>query len=532
MQINPQEIRGNWQAGYALDVHTKSSQLLPDGEFDTEYTNTGRMVNQVKYQLVQSKIQPLAEIAAKFVKEEFAVDGHIALPYISAIIPIPPSVTSRPFQPVLEIAKKIGSLLHKPVCTDYLIKVRSTRLVKNLQYDEKQAEIQGAFDVQSQGFKERGVLLFDDLYDSGSTLAEATYVLYEHARVSHVLVLTLTKTRTGRNPNYDSIPINAYPNDEEKMDIEKDFIWFRLFKTRGIGAKSLTSIAMILEKKNLSPEILLSSQHDVIMQHPELAKYSSKTIEVDEEKVLAEYELLKDSNVEIIHPRHPDFPPNPLKIAPMLFIKGKRKLLTANGVAIVGSRNVSDTSTRIARQLAGNLAKMDFNVVSGYAKGVDYEAHFGALSEGGTTTIVLPYGIRELRQRSGLKEFDWQKNILAVSQFDPEDRWKEHNAMIRNQLICALSKAVVVVESGPKRDAQGKMSGTFNTALTALDMKRPLFVMDPKRFDNPPMGNADLIKLGGERFDPVDGADKIISAAKTELFPVKKQDSHEQLNFL
>lgn len=153
MQINPQEIRGNWQAGYALDVHTKSSQLLPDGEFDTEYTNTGRVVNQVKYQLVQSKIQPLAEIAAKFVKEEFAVDGHLALPYISAIIPIPPSDTSRPFQPVLEIAKKIGSLLHKPVCTDYLIKVRSTRLVKNLQYDEKQAEIQGAFDVQSQGFK-------------------------------------------------------------------------------------------------------------------------------------------------------------------------------------------------------------------------------------------------------------------------------------------------------------------------------------------------------------------------------------------
>lgn len=316
------------------------------------------------------------------------------------------------------------------------------------------------------------------------------------------------------------------------MSIERAYIWFRLFRTRGIGAKSLTSIAMILEKKNLSPEILLSSQHDVIMQHPELAKYSSKTIEVDEEKVLAEYELLKDSSVEIIHPIHPDFPPHLLEIAPMLFIEGQRTLLATNGVAIVGARNVSDTSTRIARQLAGDLAKMDLNVVSGYAKGVDYEAHFGALSEGGTTTIVLPYGIKELRQRSGLKEFDWQKNILVVSQFDPEDRWREHNAMIRNQLICALSKTVVVIESGPERDAQGKMSGTFNTAQTAFDMKRPLFIMDPKRFDNPPKGNEDLIKLGGERLDP-DGAAKTIfrhiSAAKSNPPRTEKQGFAEQL---
>ena len=74
--------------------------------------------------------------------------------------------------------------------------------------------------------------------------------------------------------------------------------------------------------------------------------------------------------------------------------------------------------------------------------------------------------------------------------------------MVRNKLVCALSKAVVVIESGPKKDSQGKMSGTFNTARTALDMKRPLFVLDPKYFDNPPKGNEDLITLGGKHFDP------------------------------
>ena len=104
--------------------------------------------------------------------------------------------------------------------------------------------------------------------------------------------------------------------------------------------------------------------------------------------------------------------------------------------------------------------------------------------------------------------------------------------MTRNKLVCALSKAVVVIESGPEKDSQGKMSGTFNTAQTALSMNLPLFVLNPKCFDNPPKGNADLIDLGGECFDPDGGAEAIvksISAAKTELPPVEKQDSPEQL---
>jgi DNA processing protein len=260
--------------------------------------------------------------------------------------------------------------------------------------------------------------------------------------------------------------------------------------------------------------------------------YNGKIRVEVEEEVRAEHEQLKAQGVEFIYPRHPDFPPHLLEIAPMLFIKGQRKLLTSDGVAIVGSRNVSETGIRVARGLAAELANAGLNVVSGYAKGVDSEAHLGALATEGTTTIVLPYGIKELRQKSVFSEFDWQRDVLAVSQFDPGVKWLARNAMARNKLVCALSKAAVVIESGPERDSQGKMSGTFNTAQTALSMNLPLFVLDPKGFDNPPKGNAGLIDLGGECFDPDGGAEAIvksISAAKTELPPVEKQDSPEQL---
>ena len=317
------------------------------------------------------------------------------------------------------------------------------------------------------------------------------------------------------------------------MNIERDYFWFRLFKARGIGPKSLISIAKILEKEDRHPEMLPRNQSDLSTQFPELSKILNGKIRAeDSDKAYMEYEQLKTQGVDFIYPRHPDFPPHILEIAPMLFTKGQRKLLISDGVAIVGSRNVSDTGICAARKLAAEFANEGLNVVSGYAKGVDSEAHLGALAAEGTTTMVLPYGIKELRQKSAFSEFDWQRDVLAVSQFDPDVKWLARNAMARNKLVCALSKAVVVIESGPEKDSQGKMSGTFNTAQTALSMNLPLFVLNPKCFDNSPKGNADLIDLGGECFDLDGGAEAIvksISAAKTELPPVEKQDSPEQL---
>ena len=199
ISLNPQEIHGNWRAGYALDFHTVSSHLLPDGTYDTERTEIGELVFRVKYRNDQSKIQPIAEIAAKFVKEEFAVNGYSILPYLDAVIPIPPSDTNRFFQPVPEIAAKIGQILDIPVISDYLIKVRETRPLKNLEEGENRREqLHGAFAIQSTPKKYRCVLLFDDIYRSGETLTEITDVLHKQGNMSHVLVLTLTQTRTKR----------------------------------------------------------------------------------------------------------------------------------------------------------------------------------------------------------------------------------------------------------------------------------------------------------------------------------------------
>ena len=320
------------------------------------------------------------------------------------------------------------------------------------------------------------------------------------------------------------------------MKINRDYFWFRLFKTRGIGPKSLTSIAKMLETQQLDPEMLPRNQNDLSAQFPGLAKIlNGKIREEDREKVLEEYEQLKNLGIEIIYPGHSDFPPNLLEISPVLFVKGQRKYLTADSIAIIGSRNVSDKGRSVARKLAGDLARAGMNIVSGYAKGVDSEAHLGALEVEGTTTIALPYGIKELQQKKSFKEFDWKRDVLVVSQFDPSVKWLASNAMIRNKLVCVLSKAVVVIESGPERDEQGKMSGTFNAAKTALGMDLPLFVLDPSCLDNPPRGNAELIALGGNLLDSVNGAeqiDKYISVKTEESIKTAEHNFAEQLPLL
>ena len=205
MNINPREIRGKWRVGWALDFHTRSSTRLPDGRFDNEYTELGALLHTVKYYGDKRPILPIAETAAKFIKKELAVDGILVHPHLESIVPIPPSDTTRDFQPVFEIAREMGKILSLRVDPDYLIKTRQTLPHKNLESNESGREqLNGAFEIRSQSRNYRCILLFDDIYRSGETLTEATRVLHKDGNIhnknrqSRVFVITLTQTRTRR----------------------------------------------------------------------------------------------------------------------------------------------------------------------------------------------------------------------------------------------------------------------------------------------------------------------------------------------
>ncbi|WP_013320237.1 DNA-processing protein DprA [Gloeothece verrucosa] len=323
-----------------------------------------------------------------------------------------------------------------------------------------------------------------------------------------------------------------------------EYFWFRLLQTPGIGAKSLVTIAKLLQKYNLSPEKIPNSKKELSSLFPELAKIIlNKIKKEDQEKIFQEYNEIEREDINLFYPQHPHYPEKLLNkldkygISPVLFYQGQSKLLDQTGIAVVGSRNVSVKGIEATQKLAHNLALEGINVISGYAKGVDSEAHLSALQAEGTTTLVLSYGIKEFRLKKEFNGFNFKKNILTISQFSLKTKWMARNAMARNKLVCALSQGIIVIESGPEKDELGKMSGTFNTGLTALNMNLPLFVVNPEYFEKPPQGNYDLIKKGGVKIDPEKGISQIIEhlsklqltiksepkknvAVQTELFPI------------
>lgn len=291
---------------------------------------------------------------------------------------------------------------------------------------------------------------------------------------------------------------------------DREYSAYMLLNAPGFGAKSLHYIYDNLKKFGLTiNDLFEAGQQQLSRWLPELGqgKFSRANLNalssLDDDRLYNSYQKLKHEQVHVIgldDERYPQSIINRLgeNAPPVLFCKGNLKLLNESGVSIVGSRDVSDFAVLLTKRIANRLAENSFNVTSGLAKGVDTSAHVGALEAGGTTTMVLSYGFNHLSVKKEIKEHNWEKNTLFISQFMPYEKFSGQNAMARNKLVCALSSAVIVISSGPERDQTGKMSGTFDAGLTALKYKIPLFILNPELLKpNPPRGNYDLIQIGG-----------------------------------
>lgn len=186
-------LEGPWRAGWALDWHTLSSTLRPDGTFDTVRPEIGEALNRLKYRDDRQQVEPLATAAANY------IGALLARPSLAGMVAVPPSDTGRTFQPVLAVARGVAAKTGLALHEDYLLKVRRTMPLKSLDDpDERRDQLAGAFRIADGRFEGRRVLVFDDLYRSGTTLAEITRTLMEQGGVERVYVLTLTRTRVRR----------------------------------------------------------------------------------------------------------------------------------------------------------------------------------------------------------------------------------------------------------------------------------------------------------------------------------------------
>jgi competence protein ComFC len=193
MVINPVVIQGAWRLGWALDVHTTSSEFLGydangNPQFDTMRSPLGELLYQLKYRGQQTASQ-VADVMA-----EFFDNKPTALSRIDLIVPVPAS-TVRAVQPVDQVARELGKKLNKPVVPEVIRKTRDTPGLKGIQNPEERRELlDGAFEVDRAQVNGKVVLLVDDLYRSGAT-ANAVTVALMGAGTSRVYFLAATRTR-------------------------------------------------------------------------------------------------------------------------------------------------------------------------------------------------------------------------------------------------------------------------------------------------------------------------------------------------
>jgi len=177
---------------------------------------------------------------------------------------------------------------------------------------------------------------------------------------------------------------------------------------------------------------------------------------------------------------------------PGLFVRGdaELELLRRSTVAVVGARSCSPYGAQVARMLGRELGRTGLVVVSGLARGIDGEAHRGALESGGPTIGVLGCGIdrdypaahRELATRI-------RATGLTVSEYAPGVEPAPWRFPARNRIIAGLSAATVVVEA---RDR----SGALITADLALEEGREVFAVPGEITSALSSGTNDLLKLG------------------------------------
>ena len=161
--------------------------------------------------------------------------------------------------------------------------------------------------------------------------------------------------------------------------------------------------------------------------------------------------------------------------AGLLYAIGSVDLLNRPAIGICGSRNASPNALRYAYEFGEEAARQGVIVVSGYARGVDRQAHAGALEAGGATIAVLPEGIDGFRVVSDMRDLiQPQENFLALSMFEPSAPWTVWRAMARNKLIVALSAALFVVEAGER-------GGTINAAYESVRQGKRVYAIAYER---------------------------------------------------
>ena len=210
-------------------------------------------------------------------------------------------------------------------------------------------------------------------------------------------------------------------------------------------------------------------------------------------EVQAYIEELKEKQVHLLYPGHPDYPRSFLELSspPMALLyrgspcwKNESRLLS-----VVGSREPQEVSLLwMEEHLAPLIKEEEVVIVSGGARGIDKKAHWLALRQEKPTLVFLPSG---LENPYPAQVQDWLGEVFrcqgaVVSEFPLDASMRKCHFPQRNRLIAQISPTTLVVEARQR-------SGSMITAQRAVEQNREVITLPAFPLDFPFQGNVQLL---------------------------------------
>ncbi len=252
-----------------------------------------------------------------------------------------------------------------------------------------------------------------------------------------------------------------------------------------------------------SAEAVLAAASRELREVPGVGTKLSSAIRAacNEIDVDIELDLCREHGISILSHGHDDFPrlleeiPDPPAV---LYQLGRILPQDALAVAIVGTRHATQYGKQQAERIASGLARAGLTIVSGMARGIDTEAHRGALVAGGRTIAVLGSGLLSIYPPEN-KELavDIEQHGAILSEA-PLRRGPMSGAFPqRNRLITGLCLGVIIVEASER-------SGALISARHAMEQGREVFAVPGRVDSRMSRGCHRLIRDGAKLVESVD----------------------------
>jgi len=278
-----------------------------------------------------------------------------------------------------------------------------------------------------------------------------------------------------------------------------DAYWLALRRVHGVGPR----ISRLLLERFQGPERIFAANDDELVQTG-IPKPTARNIRTFTDFDPIERELceLPRIGARLVRWSDADYPVNLRHIAdppPYFFLRGSLDGEDPKHIAVVGARTASDAGRRMAQRLGLELAAKGFAVVSGLARGIDSEAHQGALDARGRTVAVMGCGIDVIYPPENRK---LAEAIVAggggiLSELPVGSPPIAENFPTRNRLISGLCLGIVIVEAAEK-------SGSLITARMALEQDRQVFAVPGSPLTGRTRGSNRLLKEGARLVDCVE----------------------------